>query len=160
VIAARHTVRLTAIALTALALGACSPGAPKGVDKTELDFAINEAIGDPATCVLIARGDEVVYRFGSNVTCGRKLPACDGAAVREVKDLLPSAPKAGAARMTASCSSTADGSRSVAWAAGPIAGREDLTYAAVMEGTATPPGLVVADKLDGAFARAGLQPKS
>jgi hypothetical protein len=124
------------------------------VDKTALDVAINDAIGDPGTCVLIGQGGKVVYRYGSNVTCGRKLPSCEGDGVRVLSDLLGSEP------MTASCPSTADGSRSVAWSAGPVEGRAGVSYAAAMEGTATPPGLVITDKLKSAFGEAGLQPKS
>ena len=45
----------------------------------------------------------------------------------------------------------------MAWAAGPVEGH-DLVYAAVMEGDLVPPGIVIADKLDDAFAKAGLRP--
>ena len=45
---------LAAASFAALALAACSPGAPKGVDKAKLDQAIANAIADPATCVMIA----------------------------------------------------------------------------------------------------------
>ena len=40
-----------------------------------------------------------------------------------------------------------------------VAGREGMTYAAVMEASEAPPGIVIADKLTSAFARAGLGPK-
>ena len=60
------------------------------------------------------------------------------------------------APVKASCRSNEDGSRGVGWAAGPVAGRPDLAYAAVMEGKSTPPGLIMADKLDAAFKSAGL----
>jgi hypothetical protein len=152
-------VRLAAAAtLTALALAGCSPGAPKGVSQENLDNAIINAIGDPDTCVLIAEKGDVVYRFGTHVVCGRALPSCDGANLRTADDLLKQA-SAGGAPVTASCPSNADGSRTVGWAAGPVPGR-DLTYAAVMEGKATPPGRVIADKLADAFVAAGLSPKT
>ena len=63
--------------LACAALAACSPKLPAGVDKHRLDLAVNDAIGDPNTCVLIGRPDgELVYRFGSHMTCGRRLPSC------------------------------------------------------------------------------------
>jgi len=141
----------------AMILGACAPAAPEGVDKAALDEAVSVAIGDPGTCVLISEQDKVVYRYGTHAICGRKLPACDGPGLRTLDQLLKSAPTSGAPQ-TASCRSNPDGSRLVAWAAGPIEGR-GLKYAAVMEGEFVPPGIVIHDKLKGAFARAGLGPK-
>ena len=44
----------------------------------------------------------------------------------------------------------------MAWAAGPIETRDELVYAAAMEGPNTPPGVVVADKLKNAFVKVGL----
>lgn len=145
-----------ALCLTAL-LAACGPKAPEGVDKAVLDQAISEAIGDPGTCVLIGQGGKVVYRYGTHTVCGRKLPACDEAGVRSLDQLLQAAPAAGAP-VTASCRSNPERTRIVAWAAGPIEG-SDLVYAAVMEGDLVPPGIIVADKLKAAFARAGLGTK-
>ncbi|HEY9233774.1 MULTISPECIES: hypothetical protein [Phenylobacterium] len=145
-----------ALCLTAL-LAACSPRAPEGVDRAVLDEAISVAIGDPGTCVLIGKGGKVVYQYGSHMVCGRELPACEKPGLRTVDDLLKSAPTSGPAR-TASCPSNPDGSRGVAWAAGAIQDT-DFVYAAVMEGERTPPGIVIAEKLGAAFARAGLGPK-
>lgn len=145
--------RLPVLILT-LAFAACSPQAPEGVDKRVLDAAVAEAIGDPSTCVLIAeRGGGQVYRFGTHRVCGRRLPACGPGPNRTVGELLDEA-AAGRAFVPASCRSLAR-NRGVAWAAGPIAGRP-LVYAAVMEGPNIPPGLVIADKLESAFERAGL----
>lgn len=143
--------------LSAAVLSACAPGAPAGVKKDVLDQAVSDAIGDPGTCVLIADQGKVVYQYGTHVICGRKLPACDDPGLRTLDQLLKAAPTAGSPQ-TASCRSNADGSRLVAWAAGPIEGRQ-LTYAAVMEGDLVPPGVVIADKLKTAFTRAGLGPK-
>lgn len=145
-------IRALALFVVAGALAACAPKAPDGVDKAVLDTAINTAIGDPGTCVLIAKGGESVYRFGSNVVCGRSLPTCEGAATRTAADFLAAGDPPS---LTASCPSTPDGQRIVAWARGPIEG-SDLVYAAVMEGPNTPPGVVVADKLKSAFRKAGL----
>ena len=146
---------LAAVGLSAALLSACSPSAPPGVDKAALDEAISEAIGDPGTCVLIAGQDgKLLYQYGTHMVCGRKLPACDSPGARTLEQLLKAAPTSGMAQ-TASCPSNAEGSRLVAWAAGPVAGKE-MVFAAVMEGDLVPPGLVVADKLKGAFARAGL----
>ena len=74
-------MKLSLIAACAAAalLAACSPGAPKGVDKDQLDAAVSRAIGDPASCLLIAEvpGGRVVYRYNTHTACDRALPACD-----------------------------------------------------------------------------------
>jgi len=138
-----------------LALAACAPKAPEGIDKNALDVAVNDAIGDPGTCVLIAEiSGATVYRYGSNMTCARVLNDCLGGQ-REVAALLKSA-VGGAAPVNASCPSKPDGSRTVAWNAGPVEGKSSLVYAAVMEGEKTPPGIVIADKLKAAFAKVGI----
>jgi hypothetical protein len=136
-------------------VAACSPKLPAGVDKRQLDLTVNDAIGDPNTCVLIGRPDgTVVYRFGSHMTCGRRLPACEGAAARTAGDALAEIAAERTAKTT-SCPTTPDGSRSVGWAWGKTA-RHDLVFVAVMEGQTAPPGMVIADKLSDAFAKAGL----
>ena len=68
---------LAAPALAALTLAACSPGAPKGVDKDTLDAAISRAIGDPASCLLIAEqaSGKLVYRYNSHTACARAWPS-------------------------------------------------------------------------------------
>lgn len=154
------TGRLAVLGLAATLLCACSPEAPKGVDKAVLDEAVSRAIGDPNTCVIIAeRGSaKTIYRYGAYVACERGMPACGDGPNRSTVDLAK-AVAADAKPLTASCPTIADGSRGVGWAAGPIEGREDLVYAASMEGAATPPGLIMADKLKAAFRRAGLQPE-
>jgi hypothetical protein len=151
-------MRGLAVALTVSAalLGACAPKAPAGVDKNVLDEAISQAIGDPGTCVLIAHKGEVIYQYGTHMVCGRVLPTCEGEGTRTLGDLLKAAPASGDPK-TASCRSNPEKTRIVAWAAGPVAGR-DYVYAAVMEGDLTPPGIVIADKLKTAFRRAGLSP--
>lgn len=148
--------RLALAAALALGLSACSPSALQGVDKGALDAAINAAIGDPGTCVLIGEtgSGDTVHRYGSNVTCGRVLPACDGAS-RTLQDLLNITAK-GRQAVNASCASSPDGGRTVAWAAGPIETHDELVYAAAMEGPNTPPGVVIADKLKNAFEKVGL----
>ena len=67
-----------------------------------------------------------------------------------------SSPLGGAPPVNASCPSLPDGSRTVAWNAGPVEGKSGLVYAAVMEGEKTPPGIVIADKLKAVFAKAGI----
>ncbi len=150
--------RLPVLGLAAALLCACSPSTPKGVDKAVLDEAVSRAIGDPNTCVIIAeRGSgKTVYRYGAYVACERGMPSCEAGPSRSAAELAKAVAVDGE-RVNASCPSTADGSRGVGWAAGPIEGH-DLVYAASMEGAATPPGLVIADKLEAAFRRAGLQP--
>lgn len=147
--------RLALAGLTIAVLSACSQ-APGGVDKLTLDNAINDAIGDPGTCVLIGEpGAAKPYQFGKHAACDRALPACREPGTRTAEDLFK-ATAAGAPLASASCPSQPDGSRIVGWAAGTIKGQA-LVYAAVMEGSSTPPGLVMADKLEGAFRKAGLQ---
>jgi hypothetical protein len=147
--------RLAAATLAALALSACSPGAPDGVSKTALDTAVNDAVGDPNTCVLIGKtGGGVVYQYGTHEVCGASWPACQGSASGTVGSLLAVVAKGGAP-VEASCPSNPDGSRGVAWAAGPVEGQA-LVYAARMEGPTIPPGRVIAEKLKAAFKRAGL----
>lgn len=143
--------------LAAAALAGCSPGAPEGVDKARLDLAVSDAVGDPNTCVLIGKtgSASLVYRFGPHAVCDRPMPSCQGQAQRTVRDLLKAA--AGGRPETSSCPSNADRSRGMGWAAGPIPGKA-LTYAAVMEGENTPPGLIIAEKLERAFVKVGLQP--
>ena len=137
---------VAAAGLAALALGACSRA---DLPKDALDSAVNDAVGDPNSCVLIGSKDGVAYRFGSHVACAAKWPDCNGG-LRSAEDLL----KLGAP-LTASCPSSADGARGVGWAAGPVEGKP-LSYAAAMEGENTPPGVIIADKLKAAFKRAGL----
>jgi len=145
-----------AMGLAAVALAACSPGAPKGVDKDKLDDAVSAAIGDPATCVLIAEqaSGKVVYRYNTATICARTLPSCDGPGSRTVRDLLEATRKDGKPRRL-SCYSSADASRGVGWASGPIPGK-GLVYAAVMEGKRSFPGMMMADRLEGRFKDVGL----
>ena len=71
-----------------------------------------------------------------------------------VDQLLQATLKDGQTR-TLSCSSTADASRGVGWAAGPIPGK-GLVYAAMMEGDRAFPGRMMADRLSRSFKDAGL----
>ncbi|WP_304188339.1 hypothetical protein [Phenylobacterium aquaticum] len=136
-----------AIGLAGAALAGCSQA---NLPKDALDSAVNDAVGDPNTCVLIGAQDKsVLYRFGSHVACAAKWPDCNGGQ-RSAEDLL----KLGAP-VAASCPSSADGARGVGWAAGPVEGKP-FAYAAAMEGENSPPGLIIADKLKAAFKRAGL----
>ncbi|WP_374654295.1 hypothetical protein [Phenylobacterium sp.] len=146
-----------ALAVCVGLLAACAPKAPAGVDKNVLDEAISQAIGDPGTCVLIGENGQTIYQYGTHMVCGRVLPSCEGEGTQTLADLLKTAPASGDPK-TASCRSNPERTRIVAWAAGPVAGR-DYVYAAVMEGDLVPPGIVVADKLRIAFQRAGLSSK-
>jgi hypothetical protein len=150
--------RIAVLALAALVLAACSPGAPKGVDKDTLDEAVSRAIGDPDSCLLIAEQatGKLVYRYNTHTACARPLPACAGptAGTQTIDALLKATVKDGQAR-TLSCSSTIDASRGVGWASGPIPGK-GLVYAAMMEGDRAFPGRMMADRLSRAFKDAGL----
>jgi hypothetical protein len=150
-------LRLAAIALTLTVLAGCSPTAPKGVDKEKLDEAVSRAIGDPASCLLIAEqaSGRLVYRYNSPIACDRQLPACDAAGVRSIDQLLQATRKDGQARQL-SCYSTGDASRGVGWASGVLPGK-GLVYAAMMEGDRSFPGRMMAERLSGAFAKVGLK---
>lgn len=154
----RSAVLGLAAALSLGALAACSPGAPKGVDKNTLDAAISKAIGDPNSCLLIAEqaSGKLVYRYNTHAACGRQLPSCVEAmpGAQTVDQLLKATLKDGQGRAM-SCSSTADASRGVGWASGPIPGK-GLVYAAVMEGDRAFPGRIMAERLADAFKGAGL----
>ena len=149
--------RAAVAAAALLALAACSPKAPEGVDKAQLDEALSRLVGAPNTCVMIAEsaGGDVVYRYNSATACGRAWPDCEGGSTRTVKDLVEITLKDKQPRRL-SCDS-ADPARDVGWAAGPVPGRP-LVYAAVMEGEPerTFPGLMMADRIEAAFLRAGL----
>jgi len=137
-----------------LLLTACSPGAPPGVNRDELDAAVSRAIGDPNSCLLIAKkgSGQVLYRYNSATACDREFPACDRPEKTKVGRLLDATARDGQSRQL-SCNTTADASRGVGWASGPIAGT-DLVYAAVMEGDRSFPGRMMAERLDRAFRRA------
>lgn len=147
-------------ALAALA-AACAPPLPKGVDAQALETAVEDSVGDPNTCVLVGQAGtgRVVWTYGTNVSCGKVWPACNGTEARTVGGLLKTAGREGA-EIWASCPSNPDRSRTVAWAAGSVPGRPELVFTAVMEGANTPPGIVLGDKLRGAFERGGLSPSS
>ena len=155
---ARRAAAPVTLSLAVLMLAACSPGAPKGVDKDTLDAAISRAIGDPASCLLIAEQDsgKLVYRYNTHTACARALPSCveSAPAPQTVDQLLKATLKDGQTRAM-SCSSTADASRGVGWASGPIPGK-GLVYAAMMEGDRAFPGRMMADRLSRAFKDAGL----
>ena len=152
----RHSVRsFSMIALAAtLGLSACGPDAPPGVNRDDLDAAVSKAIGDPSTCVLIAKAGSgrLLYRYNTATACDRELPACDVPGVTKIAAVLKATASNSQTR-TLSCNSTSDASRGVGWAAGPIEGT-DLVYAAMMEGDRAFPGRMMADRLAGAFRRA------
>jgi len=139
-----------------LALAACGPALPKGVDADRLEAAVSGAIGDPNTCVLIGRpgSGQIVWRYNTHLTCGRGLPVCDKPGGRTVGDLLKTVAADGRPRAT-SCGIPGDVSRGVGWAAGPVPGRQ-LVYAAVMEGPRALPGRIMSEEIEGAFKDAGL----
>lgn len=145
---------LAGAALAALALSACSPGAPPGVDRNQLDEAVSRAVGDPTSCLLIAQAGsgKLLYRYNTHTACDRELPSCEGAAKTKVAKLLART-AATRAKVQLSCDTLDDASRGVGWAAGPIEGT-DLVYAAMMEGDRAFPGRMMADRLEGAFRRA------
>ena len=150
---------LLPILILAAALCGCAPKAPKGVSKEKLDDAVGAAVGDPATCVLIAEraSGKVVYQFNNHIACGRQLPACDGRTTQTVRQVLKATLADGQPRL-ASCTWPNDTSKGISWASGPIPGR-DLAYAALMEGQRALPGRRMAERLDDAFKATGVEPR-
>ena len=138
-------------------IAACTPTSGQGLNHDALDNAIGRAIGDPATCVLLAdrASGKVVYRFGDGIECARALPRCDGPGATTVQDALALAARPGGRLI--SCPSNADGSRTVGWAAGRVPNtKRDLIYSAVMEGERALPGQEIAARLADAFGSAGV----
>jgi hypothetical protein len=140
--------------IVAAALTGCSPKPPPGVDVAVLDEAIANSIGDPTTCVIVVRkgSGEIVYRYGRQLTCGTQIPSCQGAAITSVDALAKEAAK-GVTR-TVSCPSPAGG---VGIALGPVPTTRagEFAYAAGMNSPHVLPGIEIARRLDGAFARGG-----
>lgn len=126
------------------------------MDRDQLDAAVSKAIGDPNSCLLIAKAGsgKLLYRYNTHTACELELPACDAPGATKVGKLLEKTAKDRQVRML-SCNTQADASRGVGWAAGPIAGT-DLVYAASMEGDRAFPGRMMADRLEGAFRKAGV----
>lgn len=148
------------ILLALLVLSGCAPKLPKGVDEYRFYETVSGAIGDPASCLLLAdkASGRLVYRYNKPQACARQLPACDAPGRRKLQDLLDQTAKDGQVR-TLSCNSLADGSRGVGWAAGPVGGSgpgRKLVYAAMMEGDRAFPGRMMAERLATAFKDAGL----
>ena len=140
--------------LAALALlAACTPPSGRGLPTDALNTAIARAIGDPATCVILAdrATGAVVYRYGTRTNCARSLPACDRPGAITLEDTLG---MIAARPRTTSCASAPG--RLVAWAAGPAPGSRPLNYAALMEGDRTLPGVEIQSRLESALQRAGL----
>ena len=147
-------VALIAVALT---LGACSRPKVGGLSADALDQAIGVAIGDPATCVVLAQRAtrKIVYRYGDLFNCQRGLPACDRPGALSAQGALALADTAQG--RAASCPSNADGSSTVGWAQGRVgSARRDLIYSAVMEGQRALPGQEISARLTDAFQRAGV----
>ncbi|CAN1520041.1 hypothetical protein MCEMIH16_01067 [Caulobacteraceae bacterium] len=156
----RTSLTVLSVGLASLALAACEPAGPKGVDSELLTQQVSKAIGDPNTCVLIVEKGtaKVVFRYGEYTTCALGRPACDGAGTLSTDDLAKLA-AAGDTRTT-SCDATGDAGR-VGWASGPItpspgAQYGDLAYAANMQGPTVLPGREIKVRLESAFRKAGL----
>lgn len=148
--------RVASILACVAALSACAPPLPKGVSASDLETALDDKVGDLNTCVLVAKAGsgDLVYRYGTHVACGTAWPTCLGTSLTTADaQLAPVARSRSASNL--SCLTKPDGSRSVAWASGAVEGHPDLVYVAVMEGTTTPPGMVVAEHLASAFRSAG-----
>lgn len=148
---------IASLALVLTVLG-CAPKPPGGVDAATLDAEIGNRIGSPSTCVLIAdMSGATVYRYGSNTTCGRELPACAQPGNVTADDVLKAATR-GDARLV-SCDSTPDASRTVAWASGPVPASEGrqggFVFAVAMEGVDALPGREINTRLEPMWPKAG-----
>jgi hypothetical protein len=117
---------------------------------------LDDKVGDQNPCVLIgeAGSGKVVFRYGSHVVCGQAWPSCQGSDLTSAESLLPAIAKS-RSDSTLSCPTATGGSRSVGWASGPIEGHADLVYVAVMEGSTTPPGMIIAEHTASALRTAG-----
>ena len=146
------------LVIAGLALAACSPKLPDGVDEARLADSVGRAIGGPNTCVLLAdKAGKVVWTGGGYITCSRNLPTCGGVTTT-AQTVLEGA--IGKPSRFASCPS-GPGVNTVGWAMGPVPtsqGKPErgLYYVAVMEGERALPGREVQDRAQEAFARAGL----
>ena len=152
----RRAPAIAALACVA-ALGACTPKSGQGLPHSELDNLVGNAIGDPATCLLLAdaKSGVVVYQYGNEFNCDRALPACDAPGAMNARAALKFAKQPGG-RMQ-SCPSVPDASRWVGWAEGRVPGKSrDLIYSAVMEGQHALPGHEINARLYDAFEKAGL----
>lgn len=157
----RTPVTLLALAAASLALAACEPTGPKGIDSDLLTQQVRNAIGDPNTCVLIVEkvSARVVFRFGDYTTCATARPSCNGPGTITTDDLAKLA-AAGDAR-TLSCDAPGEAGDRVGWASGaitPTPGKSygDLAYAANMQGPAVLPGREIKVRLESAFRKAGM----
>jgi hypothetical protein len=133
-------------ALTAM-LAACG-GPPSGVDEFELANAIAGAIGDPNTCVVLAKapGGQVMWEHQLFAECNRALPSCEeDGGTQTARDL---------ARRAAAGEVVRIGCSNLSWAAGPTP-REGVVYAALMQGERALPGREIARRLEGVFERTG-----
>jgi hypothetical protein len=154
-----HDGRVWLLALAALAATAdgCSSPPKAGLPVDALDHAIADAIGDPATCVLLADAGsgKVLYRYGAAFNCVRGLPACDRPGFMSAQQALALAATPGG--RDASCPSNSEGSRLVGWSEGKaVSQTRNLRYSAMMEGQTAMPGHEIAARLAGAFQHAGL----
>lgn len=157
----RTPLTLLAISAASLALAACEPTGPKGIDTELLNQQVGRAVGDPNTCVLIVEkgSARVVWRYGDHSTCASAMPSCQGGAMLSADGLAKLA-AAGETR-TLSCDSAPEGASRVGWASGPItpspgAKYGDLAYAAAMEGPTVLPGREIKVRLESAFRKAGM----
>lgn len=161
------TVALAACSQGGTGGGSSAGGKPAGgglfggggdkLPSDALDAAIGHAIGDPTTCVLIARASDhkVLYRYGDGFNCVRGLPACDRPGAMSAEQALALVTPAGRFK---SCNSNDAGDRSVGWAEAPVksAHGRQLVYSAMMEGQRALPGMEMSARLDEAFDRVGL----
>ena len=130
-------------------IAACSGKLPEGVDKAVLLQNVGAAIGDSATCVVLAQASsgQVIWRSSSMTVCSVGRQACTKPGETTVLKLAEDVAK-GAPPVTTGC-------ESVSWAAGPTT-REGVVYAAVMYGERALPGMEIARRLEGAFKDSGL----
>lgn len=157
----RTPVTLLAVSAASLALAACQPTGPSGIDSALLTDQVSKAIGDPNTCVLIVEkgSGKVVWRYGDYSTCAIARPACDGSGTLNT-DVLAKKAAAGDTR-TLSCDAAGETGDRVGWASGPITPTPgthygDLAYAAEMQGPTVLPGREIKIRLENAFRAAGM----
>jgi hypothetical protein len=144
-----------------LLLAACDKPAPGGVDIDALNNEVASAVGDPATCVVLAEKatGKVVYRLGEPRICRREFTDCrTPPAILSADALLQLAVKGD--ERAESCD-IQNGESRVGWASGPVttgagAKHGPLVYAVNMEGVNALPGREIKARLEPALAKAGL----
>ena len=146
----RPLAPLVLLIAASLALTACGPNLPKGVNEDALAQAVDKAVGDDFTCVILAEPGtgKTVWKAGLGHACRVQYPSCLTKTVIDDEQFAREAAKTGAPPLRVGCDS-------VSWVSGRTP-KSGLVYGAVMWGKRALPGIEIARRLDGVFADSGL----